>query len=358
MTSEAPWRVELEPMDAQTRNAIPEATMTFRDRNYQLDDTNGFLLEGSGDELINAVAILEAPGYEPKEFVIQSKHLDKRVRVSMIPGEPEPTTIRISGVVMDESGARIPGVNIVSKFSQQVSDTEGLFQFEVPANIDLSNETISFSLDNFEGRRIPIPDLQTNRRVVLKKKMTMMTYTISGLVKLCDSVMPKMKSFKIGPNTVKLRKDRSYRTELTMEPGSTIEIQFPSEYRLRQGSSSSITLGNNPSITHNLSILLASFSPAEIIITGVALSNGKPMAGARIGFVGQNGKTTTASQNGTFRLQMQWTNQCSRFKLYARNVSWGNNQSGFLYPLNAWAGTPSRVDFGNINFTWISPVVD
>lgn len=358
MTAEAPWRVELEPMDAQKRTVISDATMTLRGRNYTLDDTNGFLLEGSGDELINAVAILEAPGYEPKEFIIQPKHLDKRVRVLMIPGETEPTTIRISGVVMDESGARMPGVNIGSKFSQQVSDTEGLFQFEVPANIDLSNETVSFSLDNFESRRIPIPDIQTRPRVVMKKKATMMTYTISGKVKLCDDVMPNIKAFKVGPNTVKLRKDRSYRTELTMEAGSSIDIQIPSEYRLRQNSSSTITLGNNSSITHNLSILLASFSPMDIIITGVALSNGKPMEGATIGFVGKGGKTTKASQNGTFRLQMQWTNQCSRFKLYARNERWGHNESGLLYPLDAWAGTPSRVDFGNINFTWISAVID
>ena len=326
------------------------AMVVYKDEPYRTNANGVCEIKDNEQSFLEDYIALVTEQYGRVTQKITRDHLQNGMTFRL--SDYEIQTTKVNGEVINENYEPLVGVELVSRYGSSITDVEGQFSFEFPSTDDVSNEVVQFRKDKYVSKTVPIPDIMRNRMVMMKPRDVSMTYTIKGNLAFCgEAVRPKFRFFNIGDKRVRFNRNGEFNTQIEAKKGTTLDIRIPEEYSLVPGQIPTIDLLENTEISLNVPIQINETFPKKIMITGVAMRDGKPLNGAIIGISGEKGTTKTTS-SGSFRLSTTWKGQCQQISLEARNKQLGWNVSNSIYIINAWKGNASKVDFGEIAFKY------
>src|SRR5688500_9638978 len=165
-------RISLHVSDRHVSNVLKEienqASVIFTYRTKTLEGSGNVTLDVSNAPLGDVLEILfgENVVFEVRDDEILLK---PRVVDSIVLAEQLPILIEVSGVVKDDAGQSLPGVNVVEKGTTNgtTTDTDGQFTL----NVEDNNSVLVFSFIGYVTQEIPVAN-QSEFRVSLVSDVT------------------------------------------------------------------------------------------------------------------------------------------------------------------------------------------
>ncbi len=262
---------------------------------------------------------------------------------------PAPEMQELTGLVRDQNGRPIAGVQIRYEGGQVASGADGRFYLEFPETDQLTGKTIILRKEGFHPVRFRIRDVEELKDVRMERQEEVpetRLYTFKGEVRDCDHKGTVLEEIYIDGVSVPLS-NSGYMRRIEATPGTTVQISLPGGFHFQGEESIQVVLGDEPGFDRTLHVYS---EPARYSLYGKVVGNGVGVPGAAVQLAGTNTATRTR-RTGDFVLSAE-VDICSELEISAQ----GYDAATLL--IKEHLGQGPRVDIGEVELKKLAPQPD